>query len=227
MVALRDARLHPDVVSQLDGINLDTARPLVISDADEVLFDFMTTFEMFLGSLDLFFSWESFGLDGNIIRRADNTALTRGEGFALLDDFFEAHTASLETVPGAVKALDALAERAQVMIVSNLPIPKRHLRRQSLDHHGMVYPLVANTGPKGPIVRSLAHAFSAPVFFIDDSPRHIASVAECADAVHRIHFVGHERLATLIGPAPDCHHRIDTWPEARAVIEGILDEHGF
>jgi len=227
MVNGRDDDLHPEVAAQLESVDLDPDRPLVISDADEVVFDFMTAFEAYLGEARLYFNWESFGLDGNVCRIEDRKPLGRDEMFAMLDSFFAARTAHLEPIEGAAEALAALAGRAQILIVSNLPIPRRHLRREALDRHAMTYPLIANTGPKGPLVRKLAADFSAPVFFIDDSPRHIGSVADCADGVHRIHFIGHPRLASLIGPATGCHHRIDDWPEARRVIEGILATHGY
>ena len=51
---------------QLAGITIDPERPLLISDADEVLFAFMDGFERHLHDNAKSFSWASFRLNGNI-----------------------------------------------------------------------------------------------------------------------------------------------------------------
>ena len=91
----------------------------------------------------------------------------------------------------------------------------------------MAYPLIANSGPKGPAVSALAARAGAPVFFIDDGPNHHRSVARHANHVRRIHMIADARLARLIDQAPDSDHRADDWPTLRALIEGELSEHGF
>ncbi len=56
--------IHPDVLAQLDELDLDAATPLVISDADEVLIEFMVALERYLERNDMFFDWSSFALSG-------------------------------------------------------------------------------------------------------------------------------------------------------------------
>ena len=212
---------------QIESISIDTNLPLVISDADEVLLIFMERFEIFLNRQGYFFDWSSFKLTGNIYHKPDNHQLSQEEVFSLLDEFFEKETQSLDAVPGAIEALDLLSSRAQIVILSNVPIAYRDERKRCLSDHGMNYPLIVNSGPKGPAVQALSVAVRAPVFFIDDSPNNLKSVANVADYVRRIHFIHDARLAKLVGPAPDSHHRTDSWLKARAAIEEELSAAGF
>ena len=64
----------------------------------------------------------------------------------------------------------------------------------------------------------LTRHIDAPVFFLDDIPHNIDSVAECAPHVHRIHFIADPRLAGLIGAAKGASARIDAWHEAHDSI---------
>jgi hypothetical protein len=212
---------------QISSIIIDRNRPLIISDADEVLVVFMARFELFLNEQNYFFDWSSFRLTGNIRRKSDNYTFSQNEVLSLLDTFFAKETQSLDAVPGAIEALNLLSLRAQIVILSNVPFTYHAERERCLVEHGMNYPLIINNGLKGPAVRALAGPARAPVFFIDDSPSHIESVATQADHVRRIHFVHDTRLAELVGPAPESHHRIDSWPEARTTIEKELSAAGF
>ena len=121
----------------------------------------------------------------------------------------------------------ARPRRSQVIVLSNVPFAQTEPRRRWLARHGLAYPLIANIGPKGPAVRDLAGRTDAPVYFIDDSPQHHAAVARVAERVRRLHFVADARLARLLGPAPDSHHRADSWPEARTFLETDLTEQGY
>lgn len=217
-----DAATRPpaaEVADQLAGLDLDPARPLVISDADEVLFAFMAGLEAYLGGIGLYFDWSSFALTGNIRRRDDDEAVEAAAVRDILMGFFAGHTDSLAPVPGAAAALADLSARgAQVVVLSNVPRDQKAAREGALARHGMAYPLIANSGGKGAAVRALAARTRAGAVFIDDIPIHHAEVARAADAVMRLHFVADPRLARLLEPAEHCHHRIDTWPEARPVI---------
>lgn len=215
--------LHPDVASQIEALALKPGRPLIVSDADEVLFAFMAGFERFLHSIDLYFHWGSFALTGNIRRRSDDVALEGEAVRALLPRFFEEHTELLEPVPGAADALRALSARAQIVVLSNLPLAQAAARQRALISHGMDYPLIANIGGKGTAVRYLEALVGAPVFFIDDIPSQHSSVRKAADKVLCLHLIADPRLAKLLGPAEHSDHRADTWPEARAYIEAALD----
>ena len=80
---------------------------------------------------------------------------------------------------------------------------------------------------KGAVVKHLADKVEAPVYFIDDIPPNIASVAKACEKVHCLHFVHDERLGNLLGPAENSRHRADTWPEAAAWLTAHMEELGY
>jgi hypothetical protein len=207
-------------VAQLAEIDLAPDRPLVVCDADEVIFDFMTGFEASLGAAGLYFTWSEFRLNGNIRSLADDRPVE--DVRALVEAFFAASTRDLPLIDGARDGLATLARSAQLVVLSNLPLRCRADRGAALAGHGIEAPVVANIGSKGPPVRSLAERVGAPVFFIDDSPAHHADVALLAERVRRLQFIGHPRLATLLGPAAASHYRATSWPDLVAHIQAAL-----
>lgn len=216
----------PDVFEQIEALPLEARRPLIVTDADEVLFVFMADFERYLDEQGHYFDWSSYALFGNVRRRSDRGAVDWDATRRLLDGFFDARTVSMDAAPGAPESLATLNRRAQIVVLSNLPHTRRPERSRALELSGMDYPLISNEGPKGPAVHALATRVEAPVFFIDDAPTHHESVAEHADEVRRLHMVADSRLARIV-PAADSHHRVDDWPGARAIIEAELSAAGY
>tara|TARA_R110002096_G_scaffold126384_4_gene273219 strand:- start:91 stop:753 length:663 start_codon:yes stop_codon:yes gene_type:complete len=211
--------LHPDVASQLAELRLDPGRPLLISDADEVLFDFMAAFVGYVEEQGHYYDWKSFALTGNIRRPSDDGALSPAEVRLLINTFFQERTSTIPAVEGAAAALEALAaDGVQVLVLSNLPLAQRNDRARALERNGMAYPIIANAGLKGPTVRMLAAQVQAPAAFIDDIGHHHESVAEHAEAVHRLHFSSHPRLRALQGHIPTAHHQAESWEELAAEI---------
>jgi hypothetical protein len=219
--------LHDDVASQLDDLRLVADRPLIISDADEVLVQFVAGLESFLHDQDLYYDISSFAITGNVRRQSDDEAVSGEKVQSLLKTFFKECTEHLPAVPGAAEALQALSNEAQVIVVSNVPVAQREARIRGLKKVGIDYPVIANIGLKGIVVREISSQIDAPVYFLDDIPHNITSVAEHAADVHRIHFVADPRLARLIEPAADSHQRIDDWPSAQAYIRDHMRSKGF
>ena len=213
--------------AQLAELDLRADRPLLISDADEVLFRFMAAFVTFLEETGHGFDWSSFALTGNIRRRGETLPLEQAEVGRLLATFYDRHTGDMEPVAGAAEALAGLSARLQIVVLSNIPLAQLPARRAALSRHRMDYPLIAGAGPKGPLVRALAEAVPAPVFFIDDGPSHHRSVARHAARVRRLHMIADSRLARLVVDSPDSHHRPADWGAARALIESELDAAGY
>lgn len=214
--------LPAPVAEQFATLALTRGKPLLIVDADEVLFYFMRGLERFLEGRDLYFDWASYALHGNIRQRRDDAPVAAEILHPLLQRFFAEATEDLEPVEGAAQALAELRQTAQIVILSNVPMPARNARIRALARHGMAFPLIANTGPKGPAVATMLRQTMAPAVFIDDIPHNHRSVAELAPAAHRLHYIADSRLAALLGPAPDCHHRADTWPDMQAHIQSLL-----
>jgi hypothetical protein len=217
------SEIHPDVAPQLAELSLDRDRPLLISDADEVLFDFMAAFVGYVEEQGHYYDWKSFALTGNIRRPSDHTALSPPEVRTLINTFFAERTETIPPVQGAAAALAALArDGVQVLVLSNLPLAQRADRARALARHGMDYPIVANAGLKGPTVRALAMSVQAPTAFVDDIGHHHESVAEHAGDVHRLHFSSHPRLRALQGHIPTAHHQAESWGELETELRARL-----
>lgn len=214
--------IAPEIMSQLEALSLQKDRPLIITDADEVLLRFMERVEHYLDTLGLWIDLSSFALSTNIKSKETNEPVKVP---TLIDDFFAAETAHIEAAHGAADALASLSELAQIVVLTNLPAPHREDRINNLKGHGMDYPVVVNSGLKGPAVKWLTQKTSGPVFFLDDIPHNIDSVAEHAPEVHTIHFVADPRLAKLINKAEGATARIDIWAEAHEFIAGKIAEY--
>jgi len=204
---------------QLDAIDIRPYRPLLISDADEVLFAFMAAFERYMEGQGAFFDWASYRLTGNIRRKTDQTALSASEVRDMIGSFFHDETRNIPPVAGAASTLEQLSRHMQIVVLSNLPHDLYDDRRHALVRHGMDYPLITNHGSKAPAVHALAARTRGQVVFIDDSPSHHREVAERSGDVRRIHFIGDARLSALLDPIEHSHYRARSWSDIKDHIE--------
>lgn len=202
------------------GVNAE--RPLLLVDVDEVLGLFMQGFGRFLEGRGLEFRVDRFALFQNIYRPGEAEHLPIDEGRTHFDDFFRLGCGDMEPAPGGVDALRALSRRANIVILTNAPGPARMARARWLARHGMDYPLVLNTGPKGPLAAGMAAQVQARAAFIDDLIPNLDSVAESAPQVSRFQMVADPRLRPLAPSAPDRHPRIDDWRQLREAIEAAI-----
>lgn len=216
------SEIIPETMSQLEQLDIDPSRPLIITDADEVLLKFMERVEHYLDTIGLWIDLSSFALSTNIKSKETNEPV---QVPTLIDDFFAAQTPHIEAAHGASDTLAALSKQAQIMVLTNLPAAHKQARIDNLKGHGIDYPVVVNSGLKGPAVKWLADKTSGPVFFLDDIPHNIDSVAEHAPDVNTIHFIADERLGKLIGKAKGATARIDIWAEAHDFIAGKIADH--
>ncbi len=203
------------------AVPLKADKPLLILDADEVLLRFVEGFDRFLRARELFIDLTTYRLHGNVKRLDDKTQVLDVEVTALLDEF-RADLDSLIMVEGAQDTLNALAPLLQIVILSNVPPAQAEARLRNFASHGFDFPLVTNAGLKGEAVRALTKHGGKPVFFVDDIPQHLQSVATFAPEVFRIHLIGDERLKPLLPPADHAHLRAETWSEAEAFIRSKL-----
>ena len=209
--------LSEEISNQIETLELDPDRPLVISDADEVLLQFMRQFEIYLDRNDMWIDLSSFRLQGNIKYKGSDEAVDMTNR-NIIDDFFAAETLNFSPVEGAAEALTALSKEAQIIILTNLPLAQKSERQINLSKHGMDYPVIVGSGLKGPAVKCLGEKINAPLFFLDDIPHNINSVAEYVPTSGRIHMIADPRLSKLIGAAEGASARIDQWQEAQAWI---------
>lgn len=227
MLDMDPLALHEDVVPQIEALHLVRGRPLIVTDCDEVLMQFLVGLEVYLETQGLWLDLKSYALTGNIKHRNTNEPLAPSEMPELMKGFFATSTDALIAVPGAAEALKALSARAQVVVLTNVPFTEKEARARNLAAQGMDYPVIANKGLKGGAVRKLADMVEAPVFFLDDIPHNIASVAKAHKACHLLHFIADQRLAKLMGQAPDSHFHTTDWQLAHDFIAARLDTDGF
>jgi len=193
-----------------------------VVDVDEVLAMFMRGFEKFLSGHGLEMRIERFALFQNIFRPGEPEHLDVAAGRRLFEQFFECDPHDIDPAPGAAEALAALARRAGVVILTNAPGSGRVARGRWLLQHGFPYPMIVNSGLKGPVLAALAERTRGPTAFVDDLLPNLDSVAADAPAVHRFQMVADERLRPLAFTAPDRHPRYDEWPALKAAIEAAV-----
>jgi hypothetical protein len=213
-----------DVSSALS--QLTAGRPLLIVDADEVLLRFVEGFDRFLDRQGLFLDLTAYRLHGNVKRRDDLKPILDVEVTALLDDF-RRDLDWLEHVEGARDSLHALSRQLDIVVLTNISPAQADARRRNLEGFGLDLPVVANNGLKGESVKALAARSGRPSFFVDDIPHNLASAAQHAPDVTRIHLIGDDRLKPLLPAAETAHYRAEGWKDAQAFIVGKLGEAGL
>lgn len=207
-----------ELISQLSF----SGRPLVICDVDEVVVHFTRDFESYLEQRGLWLDTSSFSLNGNIRGRADGLQLAVADVGVLIETFFAERTLHLEPIEGAIEALLHLANSADIVMLTNLPHAAAEDRRKNLASHGLLFPVVTNSGPKGPAVKALAGLADGPAIFIDDSPGFIASAREHAPDVHLIHFLHDARFARHIAPLDYVSLRAERWSDVTPHASGLI-----
>ena len=176
---------------------LNNNNPLLVCDADEVIFDFMTSFESYLNRQNLFFSWNSYALEGNILDK-NKKEIHKDFIKEIINDFFKANTATMDLMNGAKKSIKKLSSTFNIIVLSNIPYDFYDDRLKALKKNNLNFPFYANKGPKGKIMKKIALEFKNNIWFIDDSPFQIKSVQLAEKRIKTILFVGNSKLEKLI-----------------------------
>ena len=194
-------------------------RPLIISDCDEVLLHMVAPFKQWLEETQgVSFNLES-GNFGEALRWQDSGELLEASDvWKMLGGFFDTEMDRQMPIAGAVEAINALSEHADVVILTNLVDKRRDMRAEQLAAHGINAPVFTNQGPKGPALLRIVEEFApSRAMFIDDLPQHHHSVSQLLPDVVRLHMCGEPMIAGSIDCAHKAGHadaRIDRWSEA-------------
>jgi hypothetical protein len=194
----------------------------VVVDVDEVLAMFMRGFERFLGGHGLEMRIERFAIFQNIFRPGESEHLDVAAGRRLFEVFFEFDVEDIDPAPGGREALEQLSQMASIVVLTNAPKQSRAPRSRWLAKHGFDYPMIVNSGPKGPAVAAITAMTTGRAAFIDDLLPNLDSVASAAPAVATFQMVADERLRPLAFTAPERHPRIDDWTELGPAIAMAL-----
>ena len=199
--------MHPPDIEKL---NFKSVKPILICDADEVIFDFMNTFVNFLEKYNLKFIWRSYALDGNIVDK-NNKAVDEKNVKDILFSFFKKNTLNMKLVSGAKESLNKISTYYNIIILSNIPSEFYKLRFEALESHNIHYPFFVNIGGKGNVCSMISERFKVLTWFIDDSPYQIASVKKKSQSIKTILYVQNKKLSKLINHKRCWDFFSDTW----------------
>jgi hypothetical protein len=194
-------------------------RPLIISDCDEVLLHMVAPFKDWLeASQGVNFQLEGHNFAEALRWQASGELLAPPDIWRMLGGFFDTQMDSQMPIAGAVEGINTLAEKADVVILTNLVDERREKRAAQLAAHGIHARVFTNQGPKGPALKAIIGEYApSRALFIDDLAQHHASVAGITPEVTRLHLCGEPMIAHAIDCAHKAGHaqaRIDRWEEA-------------
>ncbi len=192
------------------------SRPLLITDCDEVLLHMIGHFaEWIEEAYGYRFALEQPGF-ANAVRYADSDQpVPADKVWPLLDGFFDSEMHRQNIVPGAVEALQAIGEVADIVVLTNIGDEYHAGRVEQLEAFDIRHRVLCNRGGKGrPVVELVEAMQPAVTVFVDDLPVHHESVAKHAPEVWRLHMIAEPRVAAHMPPSPHAHARIDDWNEA-------------
>jgi len=201
------------------------SRPLLITDCDEVLLHMVSHLSAWVKEThDVVMELTSQEFAG-AFRSADGRILEPEEIWPMFDSFFATSMHRQTLIPHAGAALAAIADRADIVVLTNLTEECRTGRIDQLAAHGIHHRVMCNQGGKGtPVTRLLDEYQPSVAVFVDDLVFHHRSVAQATPEVWRIHMIGDPQVAAMVAPAPDAHVRIDDWREAEAWILARFSE---
>ena len=182
----------------------------------------MESFEHYLTSNSLFFSYKSFKLNGNIINLKNNKPLESEIIPTLITDFFKKYTIKLKLIDNCKKNLKELNKFLNIIILTNMPQEYAHYRVESLRNHDMHYDVISNKGTKGEACLKLSKKTKKPVFFIDDSPNQILSVANRTKNIYKIHFLQHQKLRKILPKIKESDFNTNSWEKVKKKILKII-----
>ncbi len=205
------------------------SRPLIVSDCDEVLLHMVAPFRDWLGEKEgVTFLMNNADFSDAMRYAANGEAVPTEEIWNLLNRFFDTEMYRQQAIAGAVAGINAIAENADVVILTNLNDHRRDMRAQQLADVGINARVFTNQGPKGPALKAILDEYNPTrALFIDDLPQHHDSVSQLTPEVIRLHLCGEPLIAPHINcahQAGHAHARIDHWD---AALPWILDQiHG-
>lgn len=201
-------------------------KALLITDCDEVLLHMVSPFREWLDeekAIDFNFAGGDFAKA--LIDRDSGETVEQARIWALLNEFFDGQMARQYPIAGAVQSVLAIAEIANVVVLTNLLDHRRESRAAQLQAVGLNFPVICNQGGKGEPLKKIIDEYQPDIaVFIDDLPQHHESAARHAPDCWRLHLIGEAAIAPHIAcaeTAGHAHARIDNWDEA---LPWIMDK---
>jgi len=204
------------------SLNINPNLPLLISDADEVIFEFMESFEEYLLSNSMYFSYKSFKLNGNIYNQETNKPIDSANIPIIISNFFQEYAIKMPLIKEAKNILEKLSKVMNVIILSNIPKNYAADRIQCLKDNNMNYAFISNEGPKNIKCLELQKLTNKKVFFIDDLPNQISAVSNYCKNIITIHFLQNKKLLKIIPEVKDSDYNVNNWGSILKIIDNNI-----
>lgn len=209
-------------LKQLKSLALNGARPIVISDADEVILHFSDMLSEYLLGQGMYVNFTSYALEGNIKYSKNDEPVDTGLFHTIIDDYFENYVEKQPLVKDVAKHLENLSRLCDIIILTNIPHQFADRRRKILCDAGLNYPMISSSGPKGPIMKAIRKITTGKLIFIDDIAHHHKSVAKAVPDALRIQYIANDHLNSIEEKTKYCHHRCRDWSHIEQVIQNYL-----
>ena len=207
---------------QIKKLSLNKEKPLLIIDADEVLVLFASHFSKYLIKKGWSLNLKSYRLDDAIMHIEDGHIADKITYQKLIDNFINQETATQPEAPGASDTLKKFKERAEIVILTNVPNIAYDQRIENLYNLNMVYPTISNSGMKGPALVKLKELTNRTCIFVDDNPYQIASAAKHVPEIYRFHFTACNIVKRTMPYADGATHRPSSWKEIGILLDQLL-----
>ncbi len=213
--------LDREVLNQIGNLNINHNKPLLISDADEVILNFVQAFETYLNSIGLYYDLSSYALFGNIKKIKENIAIENDQITKHITDFYNLHTEEISFVNESIKYLGKIKNDldCQIIVVSNLPHHNREKREISFRKNGLDFPIISNSGLKGLTIKEIAKNQKNKIFFIDDISANLLSAYNEVDGIKLIHYISDKRLEKLASTPKEVDFKAKDWKEIYNYLE--------
>jgi hypothetical protein len=206
--------------TQLEALENGT-RPLVISDVDEVILNFVQPFKDYLDHHGFVLRTETYQLTGNVFPKGSDVPTAGPEVFKMLSHFFVTQADWQDLVDGALPALNRLSKHFDVVLLTAMPHAHREQRIAFMREIGVPFPILTVESDKGHSVAHLAKGRPA-VAFIDDLAHNHVSVAEHAPNTHLFQYMAYREFDGPL-PLPPLHTQYhEDWDVMEKAIHKAL-----
>ncbi len=212
----------PHTLKQIRNLSIDSSKPLLIFDADEVLVLFASHFSRFLTKRGWKLNLKSYRLDDAIQHKEEGYIADKITYQNLIDDFINQETENQPEAPGASATLKKFNSDAEIIILTNVPNRAYLKRIKNLSALSMNYPIISNSGLKGPALTEIIKLSKNTCVFVDDNPFQIASAAAHAPNIYRFHFTACKMVEETMPYAEGATHRPKSWDEVDSLLTQLI-----
>ena len=197
--------------------DLDSKRPLLICDVDEVVLHFVAPFESYLSERGLYLRKTSFKLSGNVINADTGKPLSSLSSSAHVLQFHEESVDHQPIIDDAQPVLVSLAEQFQIVFLTNVAAELSMRRRSHLATLGLDFPVLQNNGSKAEAVAQLADYTAAPTIFIDDLPMHHRMIKSTSPEFFCIHYMADSDFRKIAKIDPEVAEKAEDWQDIKSL----------